>query len=61
MFPDIEEIYFHNGGTGGYRSTMMINMKNSTGIVILSNVTALTLLKNQKIDDLAFGILKAMN
>ena len=60
LLKGMDEIYFHNGGTGGYRSSMAINMKNQTGIIVLSNVTTLTLFKNQKIDQLAFRLLKDM-
>ncbi|WP_028298223.1 serine hydrolase [Olivibacter sitiensis] len=33
-----KDIYWHNGGTGGYSSSMAMDTINSTGIVILSNV-----------------------
>jgi CubicO group peptidase (beta-lactamase class C family) len=41
---DIEEenihVYSHNGGTGGYRSNMIVSRKNKIGVIILSNVSA---------------------
>jgi len=58
--PGIDEAYFHNGGTGGYRSSMVVNFRNNTGIVILSNISGLYLFKGNKIDDLAFNLLKNM-
>ncbi|VAW33627.1 Beta-lactamase class C-like and penicillin binding proteins (PBPs) superfamily [hydrothermal vent metagenome] len=32
--------YWHSGGTGGYSSSMSIDIKNKNGIIILSNVSA---------------------
>ena len=32
---------WHNGGTGGYTSSMILNTKSKNGIIILSNISAL--------------------
>jgi CubicO group peptidase (beta-lactamase class C family) len=56
--PNIDEVYFHNGGTGGYRSSMVLNMEKGQGIVILSNISALYLFKSSKVDNLAFSLLE---
>ncbi|MDH7444425.1 serine hydrolase domain-containing protein [Aquimarina sp. 2201CG14-23] len=32
------ELYFHNGATGGYMSSMLLDIKNKKGVIILSNV-----------------------
>jgi CubicO group peptidase (beta-lactamase class C family) len=32
-----DEILFHNGGTGGYRSYIGINLKKKIAVVLLSN------------------------
>ena len=41
---DIEEenvhVYYHNGGTGGYRSNITVSRKNKISVIILSNVSA---------------------
>ena len=37
-----KDIYFHNGGTGGYSSSMAINMENKNSVIILSNVSGLS-------------------
>ncbi len=34
---DIGEILFHNGGTGGFRTAILISKKHQTGVVVLSN------------------------
>jgi CubicO group peptidase (beta-lactamase class C family) len=34
------EVLFHNGGTGGYTSSMMLSKEKKKGVVILSNVSA---------------------
>ncbi|WP_186754243.1 serine hydrolase domain-containing protein [Echinicola salinicaeni] len=36
-----EEWIWHNGGTGGYTSSMIINTNTKNGIIILSNISAL--------------------
>jgi len=51
--------HWHNGGTGGYTSSMAIDVKNKTGIVILTNVSAFH--KNMKnIDNLCFELMKGL-
>ena len=53
------EVIWHNGGTGGYTSSMALDLKNSYGIIILSNVSAFN--KNMsEIDNLCFGLMKTM-
>ncbi len=51
--------YWHNGGTGGYSSSMVIDDKSKNGIIILSNVSAF----NQNmgnIDKLCFELMKTL-
>ena len=59
--PNSDEVYFHNGGTGGYRSSMVLNMEKGQGIVVLSNISALYMFKNTKVDNLAFKLLENCN
>jgi CubicO group peptidase (beta-lactamase class C family) len=52
-----QELIWHNGGTGGYSSSMSINIKEKTAVIILSNVSAFnTEMKN--IDELCFALIK---
>lgn len=37
---------WHNGGTGGYTSSMILNTKDKSGVIILSNISALGQLTN---------------
>ncbi len=54
------ELIWHNGATGGYRSSMALDLKNKNGAIILSNVSAFN--KNAgKIDQLCFDLIKTMN
>lgn len=35
-----EHWHWHNGGTGGYRSSMFLDIDNHQGVVVLSNISA---------------------
>jgi CubicO group peptidase (beta-lactamase class C family) len=37
--PGADEVIFHNGGTGGYRSFLAINLKRKFAVVLLSNTS----------------------
>ena len=51
--------YWHNGGTGGYSSSMVIEEKSKNGIIILSNVSAFN--PNMgNIDKLCFELMKTL-
>jgi len=51
--------YWHNGGTGGYSSSMAIDTKSKNGIIILSNVSAYNQ-DMENIDKLCFGLMKTL-
>ncbi|SNZ01072.1 serine hydrolase domain-containing protein [Flagellimonas pacifica] len=38
--------YWHNGGTGGYTSSMIIDTEEENGVIILSNISALGTMAN---------------
>jgi len=51
---------WHNGGTGGYSSSMALDTANKCGVVILSNVSAFNPAKD-KVDRLCFDLLGTLN
>lgn len=51
--------YWHNGGTGGYRSSMALDVHSKNGIIILSNVSAYHR-DSQKIDTLCFALMNIL-
>jgi CubicO group peptidase (beta-lactamase class C family) len=48
-----QEVLFHNGGTGGYASSLVIDIASKKGIIILSNMSAIA--AAGKVDEIAFG------
>ncbi|MBU1012357.1 MAG: beta-lactamase family protein [Bacteroidetes bacterium] len=54
------EWYFHNGGTGGYRSAMALDINKKNGIIILSNVSSFHP-NSRKIDELCFALMKTLD
>lgn len=61
QIPNINAAYFHNGGTGGYRSSMVADFEKGNGVVVLTNTSGLYLLKGEKIDKLAFKLLESIS
>jgi CubicO group peptidase (beta-lactamase class C family) len=53
-------LIWHNGGTGGYTSSMALDLENNNGIVILSNVSAFNK-KMGNIDQLCFRLIKTLD
>lgn len=54
------ELIWHSGGTGGYTSSIALDLENKNGIMILSNVSAFN--KNMgNIDQLCFGLIKTLD
>ena len=51
---------WHNGGTGGYKSSMGLSLQNDSGIVILTNIGATGNPKKGLIDKLCFDLLKSL-
>ena len=48
--------HWHNGGTGGYTSSMAIDIKNLVGVIVLSNVSAFNAFQDN-IDQLCFELM----
>ena len=49
------DLIWHNGGTGGYSSSMVLDANHKNGVIILSNVSGLSA-QNEKIDTLGFAL-----
>ena len=54
------ELIWHNGGTGGYTSSMALDLENKNGIIILSNVSAFNK-EMGNIDQLCFGLINTLD
>ncbi len=52
-----KNLYWHNGGTGGYSSFVVLNAENKSAVIILSNVSDI----NGAIDNMGFELLKDIN
>jgi len=52
-----DRIYWHNGGTGGYRSSMTLNPDHGTAVIVLSNISA-GHSRASYIDRLSFDLLR---
>lgn len=52
-----QELIWHNGGTGGYSSSMAINMAEKVAVIILSNVSAFHPASGN-IDRLCFALIR---
>lgn len=52
------EMLWHNGGTGGYSSSMAVDVDNESAVIILSNVSGFHP-EMGTIDELCFGLLAA--
>lgn len=54
---DTFNLVWHNGGTGGYSSSMVLDAEKKNGIIILSNVSAFNP-QMENIDKLSFGLIE---
>jgi len=52
--------YWHNGGTGGYRSSMVLDIEGKKGVVVLSNISSGHSFAAE-IDSLSFQLLRSIN
>lgn len=55
-----EKLILHSGGTGGYRSNIVLNMSDQNGVIILSNLSAFHK-NNMNIDNLGIRLLKTLD
>ncbi|MEO5790345.1 MAG: serine hydrolase [Gelidibacter sp.] len=49
-----QDLFWHNGGTGGYSSSIVMNVEEKTAVIILSNVFDI----NDRIDALSYELIK---
>ena len=54
-----EALHWHNGGTGGYTSSMTLDLKTKSGVIILSNVSAFGS-EMTNIDGLCFELIEQL-
>lgn len=52
--------HWHNGGTGGYKSSMAIDIEKKNAVIVLSNVSGLSP-KAFQMDDLCFDLMKSLS
>jgi len=55
-----EEFLWHNGGTGGFKSSMGIDPFNRKSVIILTNIGATNNPKKGLIDSLCFNLMKSI-
>ena len=53
------ELIWHNGGTGGYSSSMALDLDKKNAVIILSNVSAFNP-KMANIDTLCFSLITTL-
>ena len=58
--PAETERYCHNGGTGGYSSSIVLDTDRRNGVIILSNVSAFHP-ESPKIEQLCFSLLRTLD
>lgn len=52
--------YWHNGGTGGYTSSMALDIERRNGVIILSNISSFHS-QFENVDKLCFALLKSLD
>lgn len=52
-----KNLFWHNGGTGGYSSSMAINVEEETAVIVLANVSNI----NKEIDNLCLELINKTN
>ncbi|MFP5470211.1 MAG: serine hydrolase domain-containing protein [Bacteroidia bacterium] len=53
------QVLWHNGGTGGYSSSMCVDVENNNAVIILSNVNP-EALENQNLDIISLYFIKSL-
>jgi len=53
-----QPFYWHSGGTSGFSSHLLMNSETKSGLVLLSNISSMYLLKGRHLENLAFSLFK---
>lgn len=53
-----ERMYFHNGGTSGFSSAVLMDIQEENAFIVLSNISGLHKIKGQRVDHLIFSLMK---
>ena len=48
--------FWHNGGTSGFSSQLMMDISNKSGLALLSNISSMYLIKGRVLENLAFKL-----
>ncbi len=54
-----KELFWHNGATGGYTSSLAFNIENKSAAIILTNISAFDS-NSKNIDNLCFDLMKSL-
>ena len=54
-----KDFFWHNGGTGGYTSSLAMDIEQQNAIIILSNISAFHP-EMSNIDNLCFDLMKSL-
>ena len=54
-----KKLYWHNGGTGGYRSCLVFHKESKKAVLVLSNISAFHG-KSSSLDNLCFSLFKKL-
>ncbi len=57
---NMDKWLWHNGGTGGYSSSMAVDVKHKNAVIVLSNITAFHP-NHENIDNLCFDLMETLS
>jgi len=54
-----DDLYWHNGGTGGYSSCITLNTNTQNSVIVLTNISTFSQ-NTEKVDDICFKLMKTL-